>query len=88
MTFTIQDKTFQMDQVARLYPAAMVETGVGDELTQISLEWVDTLKNDEVKVAKYAIFVHGTDNSVTGFFYDTRDALEIALEDLAAQLHG
>ena len=88
MRFTIEDKTFHMDQVARLYPAAMVETGVGNELTQISLEWVDTLKNDEIAVAKYAIFVHGTDNSVTSFFYETREALEIALEDLAAQLHS
>ncbi len=86
MHFTIQNQTFDMKDISRLYPAAMVSTGEGDELTQISLEWVDTLKNDEVNVVKYAIFLHMTDNSVASFFYDTRDDLEIALEDLSSQL--
>ncbi len=86
MTFTIQDRQFDMAQVARLYPAAMVKTGEGEETTQISLEWVDTLRNDEVEVAKYAIFIHTTDNAVHPFFYEDREALEIAMEDLSTQL--
>ncbi len=86
MTFTIQDRTFDMQKVARLYPAAMVKTGEGDEVTQISLEWIDTLATDEVEIARYAIFIHHTDNSVSSFFYETRDALDIALEDLSVQL--
>jgi hypothetical protein len=84
--FTIEKETFDMANVARLYPAAMVKTGEGEEMTQISLEWVDTLKNDEVEVAKYAIFIHTTDNAVHTFFYDDRDALEVALEELSTQL--
>ncbi len=87
MEFVIKNRKFDMSDIARLYPAAMVKTGEGDELTQISLEWVDTLKNEEVEVAKYAIFLHLTDNSVVSFFYETRDALEIALEDLSYQLN-
>ncbi|RUM66035.1 MAG: phosphomannomutase [Sulfurospirillum sp.] len=86
MQIQIKDKCFDMKEVARLYPAAMVKTGEGDEVTQISLEWIDTLANDEVEIARYAIFVHLTDNSVSSFFYETRDALDIALEDLAIQL--
>ena len=87
MHFTIQNQTFDMAKIARLYPAAMVSTGEGEELTQISLEWVDTLKNDEVQIQKYAIFIHMTNNSVASFFYETRKALDIALEDLAIQLN-
>jgi len=86
MQVKIEEKSFDMKEVARLYPAAMVKTGEGDEVTQISLEWIDTLANDEVEIARYAIFVHLTDNSVSSFFYETRDALDIALEDLAVQL--
>lgn len=86
MNFTIEDQTFEMKAVARLYPAAMVKTGEGSELTQISLEWVDTLAGDAVEVEKYAIFIHTTENAVHSFFYDDRAALDIALEDLTAQL--
>ncbi len=86
MKFTIEGNAFDLDQVARLYPAAMVRTGVGDELTQISLEWVDTLATEEVDIAKYAIFIHTTDNAVSSFFYADRAALEAALEAISAQL--
>jgi hypothetical protein len=86
MRFTIREQTFDLSEVARLYPAAMVRTGMGDEETQISLEWVDTLADDAVEIARYAIFIHSTDNAVSSFFYETREALEIALEDLSNQL--
>ena len=86
MRFTIENQTFDMAEVSRLYPAAMVRTGIGDEETQISLEWVDTLANDAVEIARYAIFIHTTDNAVSSFFYESRDALEIALEELTEQL--
>jgi hypothetical protein len=87
MQFTIQNQTFEMANISRLYPAAMVSTGTEGEVTQISLEWVDTLKNEEVEVVKYAIFIHMTDNSVSSFFYEDREALDIALEDLALQIN-
>ncbi len=86
MKFVIQNQTFDMRDVARLYPAAMVKTGEGDELTQISLEWVDTLATKEVAIAKYAIFIHTTDNAVSSFFYESRESLDIALKELSAQL--
>ncbi len=86
MRFTIENVTFDMANVSRLYPAAMVRTGEGDEETQISLEWVDTLAGDAVEIARYAIFIHTTDNAVSSFFYESREALDIALEDLSNQL--
>ena len=86
MRFTIENQQFDMANVARLYPAAMVKTGEGDEMTQISLEWVDTLSTDEVQIAKYAIFIHTTDNAVHSFFYSDRTSLELALEELSLQL--
>ncbi len=86
MRFSIQNETFDMTDISRLYPAAMVKTGEGDEETQISLEWVDTLAGDAVEVSRYAIFIHTTENAVYSFFYESREALEIALDELSDQL--
>jgi len=86
MDISIQNQIIDMDKVARLYPAAMISTGEKDELTQISLEWVDTLKSDDIAVEQYAIFVHLKDSSVSSFFYQDRADLEKALDDIAHQL--
>ncbi len=87
MKITIEDQTFDLNEISRLYPAAMVKTGNGDELTQISLEWVDTLKDEETQVAKYAIFVHSKNNAVSSFFYQNREDLETALEKIASKMN-
>ncbi len=86
MTITIKNRTFDMEEVTQLYPAAMVKTGYADETTQISLEWLDDQDPAKVEVVNYGIFVHLKDKSIHPFFYPDRDALEEAIDALAAQL--
>ncbi|MCH9813080.1 MAG: phosphomannomutase [Epsilonproteobacteria bacterium] len=86
MKITIEDATFDTDDIRQLYPAAIIPSGYGDELTQISLEWYDTKDNDEIIAKKYGIFIHLSDKSVHPFYYENRDALEDAMQILAKQL--
>ncbi len=86
MKITIEEKQFDLKDVARLYPAAIITTGIENEQTPISLEWVDTLKNEETKILGYAIFVHTTDKAVESFSYESREALEVALDKIAQQM--
>ncbi len=86
MKITIEDQTFDIHEISRLYPAAMVKTGNGDELTQISLEWVDTLKDEETEVVKYAIFIHTKNSAVSSFFYQNREDLQKTLDQIASQM--
>jgi hypothetical protein len=84
---TIEGKSFKLEDIAQLYPSAMIKTGFEDELTPISLEWVDSQKdNPDVIVVKYAIFVHTKDKAVSSFDYATREDLENALDLLSKQI--
>jgi hypothetical protein len=83
----IEGKSFKLEDIAQLYPSAMIKTGFEDELTPISLEWVESQKdNPEVVVVKYEIFVHTKDKSVVSFDYESREKLQIALDLLSNQL--
>jgi hypothetical protein len=83
----IEGKKFKLEEITRLYPSAMIKTGYEDELTPISLEWVESQKdNPEVVVVKYAIFVHTKDKSILSFDYATREDLQIALDLLSKQI--
>ncbi len=87
MIITIENQEFDTDDITQLYPAAMIKTGYNDEVTQISLEWVDMQEgNTDVTVVNYAIFIHKRDRSVTSFPYHDRIALEEALDVLAGQM--
>jgi hypothetical protein len=77
----IQDKVFQLSDIKRLYPAALVATGDGDEVTQISLEWLDTQEGG-IEAVSFAIFLHLNDGSIESFTYKSRELLEEALQEL------
>ncbi len=88
MVFSIEGESFDTDDITQLYPAAMIKTGYAEEVTQISLEWVDMQEgNSDVTVVNYAIFIHKRDRSVTSFPYQTRSALQEALDTLAEQIN-
>lgn len=87
MIITIENQNFDTDDITQLYPAAMIKTGYNDEVTQISLEWVDMQEgNADVTVVNYAIFIHKRDRSVTSFPYYDRIALQAAMDILAQQM--
>jgi len=89
MIITIENQEFSTDDITQLYPAAMIKTGYNDEVTQISLEWIDMQEgNADVTVVNYAIFIHKRDRSVASFPYHDRVALEEALDALTGQLAG
>jgi len=85
MIITIQDKEIDNKDIKKLYPAALVKTGHGDEVTEISLEWIDTEANSEVEVTNYGIFVITKDNQKLSFLFSSRDELEKEIEKLASQ---
>jgi len=87
MIITIENQNFDTNDITQLYPAAMIKTGYNDEVTQISLEWVDMqAENADVTVVNYAIFIHKRDRSVASFPYHDRTALEEAMDALAGQI--
>jgi len=87
MIIKIKNQQFDTDDITQLYPAAMIKTGYNDEVTQISLEWVDMQEgNSDVEVVNYAIFIHKRDRSVASFSYHDRDELEAAMAYLAEQM--
>ena len=89
MIVTIENQEFNTDDITQLYPAAMIKTGYNDEVTQISLEWVDMQEgNSDVEVVNYAIFIHKRDRSVASFSYHDRSTLEKAMDALADQIEG
>ena len=85
MIITIQDKSIEQKDIRKLYPAALVKTGHGDEITEISLEWLDTESNDEVEVVGYGIFVTTKDKQKFSFLFDSREKLEEEISKLSAQ---
>ncbi len=89
MIVTIENQQFDTDDITQLYPAAMIKTGYNNEVTQISLEWIDMQEgNSDVTVVSYAIFIHKRDRSVASFPYHDREELEEAMEHLASQMQN
>ncbi len=87
MIIEFEGEKLETDNFTQLYPAAMIPTGMGDELTQISLEWYDTESKD-IKAVKFAIFIHLKDKSVVPFYYENRAKLEDAIKSLANLLNN
>ena len=87
MTITIQNETIDLDAVAQLYPAAIVAYADGT-VTPISLEWFDSLANEDVNLLHYAICVHYKEEEKPPviFPYETRESLEEDIGELARQL--
>jgi len=78
----IENKRFELSQIKQLYPAVEVFTGIKEEVTQISLEWIDSEANGRVEVKQYAIFIVLKNDEKISFYYKSREALDIALKNI------
>ncbi len=86
MILELEDYKIDSADITRLYPAAIVFTGVDEETTQVSLEWFDELSKDKVKLIAFSIFLHLKNGEVKEFRYTSRDLLEEAIATLASQM--
>ena len=86
MIITIEDKSFDTAKITQLYPAAIVKTGYEDETTQMSLEWLEVEAKGKVEVEGFGIFVHIGEEERHSFVYESREELDEAIGELAAQL--
>jgi len=86
MILTIEDKQFDTKAITQLYPAAVVKTGVEDETTQVSLEWIDVESKGKVEIVGYGVFVHLGEEQIDSFVFDTREQMDEAIGRIASQL--
>jgi len=86
MIITIKEKQFDTGKITQLYPAAIIKTGHGNETTQVSLEWLEVEAKGKVDLEGFGIFVHVGDEEKYSFVYESREALDEAIGELAAQL--
>jgi len=86
MIITIKEKQFDTAKITQLYPAAIIKTGHKDETTQVSLEWLEVEAKGKVELEGFGIFVHLGDEEKYSFVYESREALDEAIGELAAQL--
>lgn len=86
MIITINEKQFDTTKITQLYPAAIIKTGQGDETTQVSLEWLEVEAKGKVELEGFGIFIHLGDDEKYSFVYESREALDVAIGELAAQL--
>jgi len=87
MIIKIEDKEFESKNITRLYPAAVIKTGDGDEMTQISLEWIETNKR-KVEVVGYGLFVNIGKDVKYSFVYDTQEEMEALMCRVVKELQG
>jgi len=87
MIIKIEDKEFESKNITRLYPAAVIKTGDGDEMTQISLEWIETNKS-KVEVVGYGLFVNIGKDVKYSFVYDTQEEMEALMCRVVKELQG
>jgi hypothetical protein len=85
-TIIIEDKTIDLKNVKRLYPAVLVKTGYEDETTEMSIEWLDTEGRGKVEVTGYGIFIITNNSEKHTFFYENRELLDEAVGKIAAQM--
>ncbi|MEA3418168.1 MAG: phosphomannomutase [Campylobacterota bacterium] len=86
MIITIEDKTFETGKITQLYPAAVIKTGVDDETTQVSLEWLEIEARGKVELEGFGIFIHLGEEEKYSFVYESREEFDEAIGRLAAQL--
>jgi hypothetical protein len=85
-SIVIENRTFRLQDIKRLYPAVLVKTGYGDEVTEMSLEWIDNEGKGKVEIAGYGIFILTKENKKEAFLYESRNELERAIGLLAQNL--
>jgi thioredoxin reductase len=88
MIITIENKKFDTKELTQLYPAAVVKTGQKDEVTQVSLEWIDTEAKGKVEIVGYGIFVHLGKEKQERFLFETRQEMDDAIGRIANQLQS
>jgi len=86
MIITIKNKQLDTSKITQLYPAAIVKTGYENEMTQVSLEWLDIEAKGKVEVDSFGIFVHLGEEEKYSFMYKSRAELEEEIGKLASQL--
>ena len=83
----IEDKTFNLKDIKQLYPAVLVKTGIEEETTEMSLEWIDIESKGRVEIAGYGLFVRISDEEKHSFVYESREALNEAIGKVAQQIN-
>ena len=90
MTKQFQGESIAVDQIARLYPAAIMTLPDGDKV-QVSIEWAEA-KYEQINVTGFVLvfdFGNHTEEHPTKkeFYYDTFYALEDAIKEAALLLN-
>lgn len=83
---TIEDKTFNLKDIKQLYPAVLVKTGIEDETTEMSLEWIEIESKGRVEIAGYGLFVRSLNEEKHSFLYENRKELDTAIAKVAEQI--
>jgi hypothetical protein len=86
MIITIKDKEFDTAKITQLYPAAVVKTGYEDEVTQVSLEWLDVESKGKVEVVGFGIFIHLGEDEKHSFMFDTKEEMDEEIGYIASQI--
>ena len=86
MQIKIENRTFKLEEIKKLYPAALVKTGYRDELTEVSLEWIDTEAKNMVEIDSYGIFIILKNQQKFSFLYKNRTDLEKEINKLSNNL--
>ena len=86
MILKIEDREFDTKDIKQLYPAGIVKTGYKDEITEVSLEWLEVEAKDKVEIVGYAIFIHLNNKEKISFIYKTKELLDKSIGDLSKQL--
>jgi len=86
MIITIENESFDTKDIKQLYPAVLVKTGYEDEVTQMSLEWLEVESKGRVEIDGYGIFLHLAEKETKSFIYRTREELDQSIAELAEQL--
>ena len=86
MIITIEDKQFDTKNITQLYPACVVKTGMEDETTQVSLEWIEVEAKGKVEIVGYGIFVNLGEEVKHTFMFDTKEKMDQAIGKIAEQL--
>jgi len=83
----IEDKIFNLKDIKQLYPAVLVKTGIEEETTEMSLEWIDIESKGRVEIAGYGLFIRISDEEKHSFVYKSRDELNEAIGRVAEQIN-
>jgi len=86
MIITIEDKQFDTKDITQLYPACIIKTGVFDETTQVSLEWIEAEAKGRVEIVGYGIFINLNEDIKHTFMFDTKEKMDSAIGKISQQL--